>query len=178
VNRNRRESYQFRGQGAESNRRFAPRAAANGSDAARAIYTDAPQDEAEAGSRDMRAFTHCAYPRETDPFVHCSTTPRAYEHLIEGEVDMIFAFAPFEAQRRKASEKGLILQLTPIVREAFVFLMHAQNPVGTLKAEILCTIYSGQMIAGIGYVPLHCPARAIGLSSVTCFWHEMRWHRF
>ncbi|MDR2678330.1 MAG: substrate-binding domain-containing protein, partial [Zoogloeaceae bacterium] len=115
--------------------------------AARAIYQDQDVSQDEATEKDDRStFRHCAHRYyEDDTFIHCSTTPRAYERLIEGETEMIFVFAPSEAQRKKAAEKGLTLQLTPIAREAFVFLTHAENPVGDLKAETLRAIYSGQL---------------------------------
>jgi phosphate transport system substrate-binding protein len=115
--------------------------------AACAIYQDqdASQDETEVKYRDMRTFTQCGRHRETDTLLHCSTTPGAYNRLIAGEVDMIFVFAPSEEQRRRAAEEGLTLQFTPIAREAFVFLTHAENPVGDLKAETLRAIYSGKI---------------------------------
>jgi phosphate transport system substrate-binding protein len=114
--------------------------------AARAIYQDQDVSQDEAIEKDdRRTFRHCEHYYEDDTFIRCSTTPRAYDRLIEGETDMIFAFAPSEAQRKKAAEKGVTLQLTPIAREAFVFLTHAENPVGDLKAETLRAIYSGQL---------------------------------
>jgi phosphate transport system substrate-binding protein len=77
--------------------------------------------------------------------VHCSTTPYAYERLIAGETDMIFVLAPSEAHQKLAAEQGLTLTLTPIAKEAFVFLVHDQNPVRDLSLEQVRAIYSGQI---------------------------------
>jgi phosphate transport system substrate-binding protein len=77
--------------------------------------------------------------------VQCSTTPYAYERLIYGRTDLIFAFAPSKAQEALAAKEGLQFTLTPLAREAFVFLVNAQNPVNGLSVEQIRAIYSGQI---------------------------------
>ncbi|MDR2128772.1 MAG: substrate-binding domain-containing protein [Burkholderiaceae bacterium] len=81
---------------------------------------------------------------EFEENVQCSTTPRAYDRLIDGHVDLIFAAAPSKAQEALAAEKGLQFTLTPFAQEAFVFLVNAQNPVNGLSVEQIRAIYSGQ----------------------------------
>jgi phosphate transport system substrate-binding protein len=77
--------------------------------------------------------------------VQCNTTPNAYYHLIEGHADLIFAFAPSKDQEAQAAAKGLQFTLTPLAREAFVFLVNAQNPVNGLSVDQIRAIYSGKI---------------------------------
>jgi ABC-type phosphate transport system substrate-binding protein len=74
-----------------------------------------------------------------------SRTPEAYERLIAGEADMIFTLAPSEAQQKLAAEKGLTLTLTPIAKEAFVFLVNEQNPVRDLSVDQIRSIYNDKI---------------------------------
>ena len=73
------------------------------------------------------------------------STPAAYKSLLGGDVDMIFALAPSKEQAREATEKGITYTLTPIAREAFVFLVNEQNPVTSLNIEQIRDIYSGKI---------------------------------
>jgi phosphate transport system substrate-binding protein len=77
--------------------------------------------------------------------VHSSTTPVAYECLIRGEADMIFALMPSAEQQEQAAKAGLTLKLTPFAREAFVFVTSAENPVDRLTLAQIRAIYSGQI---------------------------------
>jgi phosphate transport system substrate-binding protein len=77
--------------------------------------------------------------------VRNSTTPTAYEHLIQGKADMIFVLAPSAKQQEKAAKAGLTLKLTPFAREAFVFVTSAENPVDRLTLAQIRAIYSGQI---------------------------------
>ncbi|MDR0664898.1 MAG: substrate-binding domain-containing protein, partial [Helicobacteraceae bacterium] len=74
-----------------------------------------------------------------------SATPWAYRRLIEGEVDLIFVLAPSDEQRKEALEAGAELTLTPIGKEAFVFLINEQNPVKSLTIEQIQKIYTGEI---------------------------------
>lgn len=75
--------------------------------------------------------------------VECNGTIRAYERLISGEVDMIFAARPSQAQLDAAEEAGMEFHLTPIGREAFVFFVNSKNSVTNLTVEQIQGIYSG-----------------------------------
>lgn len=79
-------------------------------------------------------------------FVHeylgCTTTPKAYQGLIDGEVDAIFVLQPSANQLASAQEAGVELEITPIGREAFVFFVHADNPIEGLTLAQVRDIYS------------------------------------
>jgi len=95
------------------------------------------------------AAAQMLYPeRWYDPFdseVMVNTTPDAYSNLFDGTVDAIFAAGPSESQLKTADAKGLQLTLTPIGKEAFVFFVHAENPVDALSSGELQGIYSGEL---------------------------------
>lgn len=75
-------------------------------------------------------------------FIDSNTTPKAYENLIKGEVDIIFALQPSPEQRAAAEAAGVTLHLTPIAKEAFVFFVHQDNPVNTLTPAQIRSIYT------------------------------------
>ncbi|MBP1994470.1 PstS family phosphate ABC transporter substrate-binding protein [Paenibacillus eucommiae] len=94
------------------------------------------------------AFVQAVYPEKEYDIgyseVLCSTTIEAYEHLIQGNTDIIFAARPSQEQLDHAKTMGVELKLTPIGREAFVFFVNASNPVTNLSTEQIRSIYSGE----------------------------------
>ena len=95
------------------------------------------------------AFVQATYPeKEYNPYdseVMVNTTPDAYDNLMKGEVDMIFAAGPSVTQMNVAKQKGLELKLTPIGREAFVFFVNQKNKVDGLSLEQIKSIYAGNV---------------------------------
>ena len=95
------------------------------------------------------AFVQAVYPEKEyipyDSEVMVNTTPVAYDNLYSGEVDMIFAAGPSDAQIKVAKSKGLELKLTPIGREAFVFFVNQKNPVENLELQQIQQIYAGNI---------------------------------
>ncbi|MFB9327354.1 PstS family phosphate ABC transporter substrate-binding protein [Paenibacillus aurantiacus] len=95
------------------------------------------------------AFVQATYPAGAyDPYksnVVCSGTEFAYERLMDGETDIIFAAAPSKEHIAMAKRKGVKLELTPIGREAFVFFVQADNPVKGLALADIRRIYSGEV---------------------------------
>ncbi|MDR1912700.1 MAG: substrate-binding domain-containing protein [Helicobacteraceae bacterium] len=86
-----------------------------------------------------------------DPFIfesryfRCSTTEGAYWSLFGKEADMIFVLEPSEDQLKEAREQGIEPRLTPIGKEAFVFLVNNENPVKSLTIEQIQKIYTGEI---------------------------------
>ncbi len=93
------------------------------------------------------AFAEATYPEDIyEPYkgpVATTKTSSAYNRLIKGNVDMIFAAEPSSGQIQAAEETGVELTLTPIGREAFVFFVKSRNPVTDLASEEIRGIYSG-----------------------------------
>ena len=71
-------------------------------------------------------------------------TVGAWQALAEGTDDIILVAAPSEKQLAALAEKGVEIEMTPVGREAFVFLVNAKNPVEGLTSEEIRGIYSGK----------------------------------
>ncbi|MFJ7406835.1 MULTISPECIES: PstS family phosphate ABC transporter substrate-binding protein [unclassified Lysinibacillus] len=95
------------------------------------------------------AFVEATYPKKDYPYydseVKVSRTPEAYQNLISGDVDVIFAAAPSASQIKSAEINGLTFDMTPIGREAFVFFVHHKNIVENLSLEQIKQIYAGEI---------------------------------
>jgi phosphate transport system substrate-binding protein len=104
------------------------------------------------------AFVNALYPRgdtnaggpywvydSDNSIVMCNRTARAYENLINGRVDMIFCAEPSKDQIAKAAEKGLRFNMTPAGKDAFVFFVNENNPIGGLTSSQIRNIYSGNI---------------------------------
>ena len=74
-----------------------------------------------------------------------TNTSFAYNRLITGEADMIFAARPSEQQKENASQVREQIQTMPIGKEAFVFFVEEDNPVNDLSSEQLRAIYHGDI---------------------------------
>ena len=74
-----------------------------------------------------------------------TNTHPAYVRLIDGEVDLIVVTQPSAEELALAKEKGVELEVIPVVNEAFVFLANVQNKVDNLSLEEIQKIYSGDI---------------------------------
>lgn len=98
------------------------------------------------------AFAKAVYPKavlETpyynSDYVMCHTTTGAYESIVTGDADIIFAAMPSDEQMKFAKEQGVTLEFTPIGREAFVFFVNAKNPIEDITFEQIQQIYAGEL---------------------------------
>lgn len=97
------------------------------------------------------AFVKAVYPAQdyepeaADSIVRITGTGRAYERLVNRNVDMIFAAAPSKGQLELADKHGLTYHLQPIGYEAFVFFVHKNNPVQSLTSTQIKQIYAGKI---------------------------------
>jgi phosphate transport system substrate-binding protein len=82
---------------------------------------------------------------EFPPIAH-NGTHSAYENLILDRADLILvARLPSVGELALADSRGIRLDPRPIALDAFVFLLHADNPVDSLTTETLQAIYSGEV---------------------------------
>lgn len=101
------------------------------------------------------AFVHAVYPEDAvsfdgenftaDSALQYTNTLRAYKGVVDGNVDIAICAAPSEEQLAYAAEKGVELAFVPIGREAFVFIVNANNPVDGLTADEVRGIYAGRI---------------------------------
>lgn len=74
-----------------------------------------------------------------------SNTHPGYIKLINDEVDLIVVTEPSKEELELAKEKGVELEVIPVVKEGFVFYVNAQNKVENLSIEQIQKIYTGEI---------------------------------
>jgi phosphate transport system substrate-binding protein len=77
--------------------------------------------------------------------VVCSKTSEAFENLVDGYADIAFLMDVSEEQAAIASEQGLELEMTPIGKEAFVFMVNSENEIEDLSQSQVRGIYAGDI---------------------------------
>lgn len=99
------------------------------------------------------AFVHANYPESSvqfdgesfsaDSALQYTNTRGAYQRIVDGDIDIAICVAPSDEQLEYAKDKGVELEFVPIGREAFVFLVNANNPVDNLTVDQIKGIYAG-----------------------------------
>ncbi len=73
-------------------------------------------------------------------------THQAYVNLIQKETDLILvARLPSDDEVKEAAKADVILEVRPMALDAFVFLVHKDNPVTSLTLEQIRSIYAGEI---------------------------------
>ena len=73
-----------------------------------------------------------------------TTTPSAYYRLILGYTDLIIVTYPSDNEFEMARKNGVELEIIPVVKDALVFLVNAENPVSNVSQKQLRDIYTGK----------------------------------
>lgn len=84
-------------------------------------------------------------PEDVKKYIKHNTTHNAYVNLIEGKADIIFVTEPSVEELELAKKAGLELEVVPVVKEAFVFLLNKKNPVDTISVKQMQDIYMGKV---------------------------------
>ncbi len=75
-----------------------------------------------------------------------SGTHGSYVKLIDKKTDVILvARAPSQDEIEYAAKKAVKLDVKPVALDAFVFLVHKQNPINNLSIEQIKEIYTGKL---------------------------------
>lgn len=82
---------------------------------------------------------------EAKEFIKHNTTHSAYIRLLQKEADIIFVTEPSKDELAMAEAEGIELEVIPVVKEAFVFLVNKDNPVDDISAENIKNIYQGKI---------------------------------
>lgn len=80
----------------------------------------------------------------TDELEYTNTHP-GYVRLINGQVDLIVVTEPSADELALAKEKGVELEIIPVVKEGFVFYVNEKNPIESLTLEQIQKIYTGEI---------------------------------
>ena len=90
-------------------------------------------------------FTGTAEKDFDESVLDYSNTHPGYVRLINDEKDLIVVTEPSKEEQELAKEKGVELEVIPVVKEGFVFYVNATNPVDSLTVEQIQKIYSGEI---------------------------------
>ena len=72
-------------------------------------------------------------------------TSNAIENVVTGQRDIAFVTHPSYDEVRLAQERGIELEMIPIINDAFVFIVNHQTPVNGLTTQQIQQIYSGSI---------------------------------
>lgn len=82
---------------------------------------------------------------EVRPYILHNKTHQAYVNLINKDADIIFVTSPSGDELNLAKQNNVTLEVVPIVSEAFVFLVNADNSVQGLTFKQIQDIYAGKI---------------------------------
>lgn len=82
---------------------------------------------------------------EAEQNTTCNKTPEAWYALAEGRSDLLLVYEPSEGTKERLEEIGTELDVTPIGRDALVFIVNEDNPVQDLTRQQLVDIYTGKI---------------------------------
>ena len=82
---------------------------------------------------------------EAEELTTCTTTPRAWEQIVHGNADILLVYEAAEDTKAILDQSGVELEITPVGRDALVFINNEQNPVNDLTQAQLIDIYTGKI---------------------------------
>ncbi len=91
----------------------------------------------------MRAFTGCTAQEAEDAIRH-NTTNYAFYNLADGRADLLLVYEPSEASFDYMANHDVDYEISPIGRDALVFLVNSRNPVNDLSQADITAIYTGE----------------------------------
>jgi phosphate transport system substrate-binding protein len=92
----------------------------------------------------LTAALHDFFDGAGSPPTH-ETTHFAYNALFQYAADLIFVTYPSENEWAQARDLGVEMEITPIAKDALVFLVNAENPVDGVSLDQLRDIYTGKI---------------------------------
>lgn len=127
------------------------------------------------------SFVYSIYPENSvnyqgsdftnDSALQFHNTRGAYKGIADGTIDIAICAGPNKEQKEYAASKGVELELTPIGREAFVFIVNTNNKVDNLSMQQLKDIYTGKITnwsqVGGDWRPINVVQRNKGSGSQT-----------
>ena len=82
---------------------------------------------------------------EAEDLTTCAKTPQAWKNIVDGRSDILLVYEAAEETKAMLEESGVALEITPVGRDALVFINNEQNPVTSLTRQQLIDIYTGQI---------------------------------
>ncbi len=82
---------------------------------------------------------------QAEELTSCTTTPTAWERIANGEADILLVYEAADVTKKELEAIGTELEITPIGRDALVFINNTDNPVKNLTTQQLLDIYTGKI---------------------------------
>ena len=82
---------------------------------------------------------------EAEELTTCTKTSNAWSNIANGNVDILLVYEAAEDTKAYLETVGTKLEVTPVGRDALVFINNEQNPVDNLTQAQLIDIYSGKV---------------------------------
>lgn len=82
---------------------------------------------------------------ESKTYIKHNKTHDAYLNLINGTADIIFVTEPSKDELNLAKQANVELEVIPVVKEGFVFLVNTSNPINNLTVKQVQDIYQGKI---------------------------------
>ncbi len=82
---------------------------------------------------------------EAENLTTCTTTPNAWLRLANGDADILLVYEAAQVTQDELKTIGTELEITPIGRDALVFINNTDNPVTSLTRQQLTDIYTGKI---------------------------------
>ena len=95
--------------------------------------------------------------RKFNNVVRSSQTHNSFISLIDGEADLVLSARTMSPDEKKYAEtKGVTLIETPVALDAFIFIIHPQNPIEALSTQAIQGIYTGKVTEWqeLGWLPV------------------------
>lgn len=88
----------------------------------------------------------CSIPlAEAENLTTCSKTSQAWASIANGGADILLVYEAAEETKAVVAESGVELEITPVGRDALVFINNENNPVENLTQQQLTDIYTGKI---------------------------------
>lgn len=82
---------------------------------------------------------------EAEDLTKCSKTSSAWMNITQGMADILLVYEADESTKAEMEASGVALEITPIGRDALVFIENESNPVKNLTQQQLIDIYTGKV---------------------------------
>ena len=82
---------------------------------------------------------------EAEELTTCTKTSNAWSNIANGNVDILLVYEAAEDTKAYLKTVGTELEVTPVGRDALVFINNEQNPVDNLTQAQLIDIYTGKV---------------------------------
>lgn len=82
---------------------------------------------------------------EAQLYVNASKTANSWRNIVNGGTDVLLVYEMPDSVREEVEASGVELTITPIGRDALVFIENEQNPVNNLTKEQILDIYTGKI---------------------------------